>query len=245
MKLKVELTCKLCNETKKLSNSHIIPEFFFEPIYGNKKKKQAIETIIEPFKERPFPIGWRDPLLCKNCETKISKFENYVKDIWYNKKWFPFHSKNDTIVLSDLNYNKFKLFHLSVLWRASISKLEQFRHVKLSHHQDIIKNMLINEVAGDDSIYPFYAVAFTLNGRVHDRLILNPIVRNFKDHQLFVFVFGGCVWHYIVSNLQIEKYSEQQFKKDGKLYLKKYEWHEIPFIRDIQAARYEKIIRQS
>jgi hypothetical protein len=50
--------------------------------------------------------------------------------------------------INGLDYAMFKLFHLSVLWRAGVSTREEFRNVKLGSHEDVIRQMLLRDDPG-------------------------------------------------------------------------------------------------
>ena len=114
--------CKLCGENKKLCESHIIPEFCYKQIYNH--KHQIFERRIkegELSKSTP-QKGKREYLLCSKCEGILNtKYEKSFPKYWYGSDGLPKRIDSDHIVLKNADCNKFKLFHLSVIWRASVS----------------------------------------------------------------------------------------------------------------------------
>jgi len=65
-------------------------------------------------------------LLCKKCEGIINRFETYSATAWYEEGKYPNKVSNSAVRVTGLDYTLFRLFHLSVLSRASVSKREEF-----------------------------------------------------------------------------------------------------------------------
>jgi len=69
--------CALCLAPSQLQNSHIIPEFLYDPMYDaiHRFHVYSVEGKVE---RRLAQQGLREPMLCKNCETQIGVYERYV-----------------------------------------------------------------------------------------------------------------------------------------------------------------------
>ena len=94
-----------------------------------------------------------------------------------------------------------KLFQLSILWRASVSKLEIFGDVKLGPHEEYLRNMLINENPGKDYEYGCLQFAiFMEETKLADGLIMPPAIIRLDGFRLCRFTFGGLIWLYVVSS---------------------------------------------
>ena len=120
------MVCKLCKKDKKLLNSHIIPEFIYKPLYDEKHRFHVIST----YKTKHKPIeqkGIREKLLCADCEQHLSAYEGYAKKVLFGGVQISVQKENGGIVISEINYKYFKLFQLSILWRASVSNLKMFK----------------------------------------------------------------------------------------------------------------------
>jgi hypothetical protein len=91
--------------------------------------------------------GLKEKLLCDSCENIFSNLENYVKNMLYGGIELTFHKIGPrTWSVGGLDYIKFKLFQLSVLWRASVSTQEFFKSVNLGQkHESQIRKMLLDQ----------------------------------------------------------------------------------------------------
>lgn len=76
------MACRLCQKDKPLQNSHVVPEFFYKPSYD--KKHRIYARISGKLAHMP-PLqkGLREPLLCRDCEQKLSPYEKYNREILY------------------------------------------------------------------------------------------------------------------------------------------------------------------
>src|SRR5574337_198522 len=134
--------CRLCKEEKDLKCSHIIPEFLYKPLYDAKHRAVSLSEIEigqrRNFgKKRLIQKGLRERLLCSECEQLLNnRYEKYFKALWFDQGALPSTIESGvTFELHGLDYHKFKLFHLSVLFRAGVSSLPQFSQVKLGAHE--------------------------------------------------------------------------------------------------------------
>ncbi len=76
------MTCRLCQRHKPLQNSHVVPEFFYKPSYDEKHRIYArIGARLAGMP--PLQKGFREPLLCWDCEQKLSPYEKYNREILY------------------------------------------------------------------------------------------------------------------------------------------------------------------
>ena len=76
------MNCKLCLKQKDLQKSHLIPEFFYKPLYDEKHRFHVLTTTPEDkniFEQK----GIREKLLCYDCEQYFSQLEDYVRKVFY------------------------------------------------------------------------------------------------------------------------------------------------------------------
>ena len=102
--------------------------------------------------------------------------------------------------LSGVDYESFRLFQLSVLWRASISTLEFFSHVFLGNHQETIRRLLMSNNPGLSWQYGCVMCALISNQGILDDMMIQPDRLKLHGHTAYRFIFGGFMWIYIVSN---------------------------------------------
>jgi hypothetical protein len=172
--------CKLCDQHKELANeSHIIPKFIFKEIMGDDRKIYPIKIngsltnkqIIMPKKGLPTPYDKH--LLCLDCESVFNKLETYSKEAIYGNavmhvenpkvQGYVDQNGNPFSIIEKMDYTKYKLFLLSILWRAHISSRDMYKAVNLGPHADIIKKMIRNNDAGSCEDYPIIQTSYLLN----------------------------------------------------------------------------------
>lgn len=141
------MKCRLCQNSAELRNSHVIPEFLYEPLYDSKHRAMGVHGKGNK-KWRYLQKGLREKLLCQKCEQLLNDYyEKYFRNFWFVSSQIPFKCDIEKIYkISGIDYVKFKLFHLSILFRASISSLPTFSQVSLGPHEGKICEMLINQV---------------------------------------------------------------------------------------------------
>ena len=190
--------CKLCGKKRELRNSHIIPEFFFKPIYNNKHRVTVFQ--LEPHQNHIIQKGYRERLFCEDCEGKFSRYEDYVAKEWYQNNIIPKSTSQDVIKIESLDYKPFKLFHLSILFRASVSTKSIFENIDLGPHEYNIKELILEDDPGSKNRYTFFGKYLVHKGDLFDSFILQPLKTRLESHRAFIFFFGGVQWHYLVSS---------------------------------------------
>ncbi len=196
------MNCRLCNGEKPLKESHIIPRFFYRPMEWNGNNFRYQILGVHSIRVITGQGGIKERLLCEDCELKFSRFENYVSRTLYGGLELTFSKlTNRTWLISGLDYNKFKLFQLSILWRASVSSQEFFESVRLGEkHESEISKMLLDQNPGPPEKYLCILVAIIFDGNVIDDFILNPTYIRQDGHRVYRFIFGGFAWAYFVSS---------------------------------------------
>ena len=217
------MKCRLCLQERNLRKSHVIPEFFYKPLYDGKHRFHVLTTSTEE-KSIYLQKGVRERLLCKDCEMSISQVENYARHFFFappgpQDVGLQYEQHNDCIVIENIDYQKFKLFQLSILWRASIATSDPFSEVCLGPHEERIRQMLVDQDPGDQQLYPCVMVGIlrAVNTPLTEVIMLPTGVR-FHGHKGYRFVFGGCAWLFVVSHHRLILPSDDYvLTKDGKL----------------------------
>ena len=225
--------CGLCHKTTELQNSHIIPEFFYKPLYDSKHRMNAVPltpTETAHYKQK----GLREFLLCQECELKFSKYENYTRGIlWGGKSILIKHG--NPIIMSEIDYPTFKLFQLSLLWRASISTLDFFQNVQLGPVEERIRLMLLNEDPGDDTTYPCMIILFLRDESIPlQDLIMAPSRLKMHGHTVYRFVMGGGFWVWVASS-HAERFPRLDYilRADGSINIPLKRAEETPYFQDV------------
>ncbi|HAK78355.1 MAG TPA: hypothetical protein DCM71_15945 [Runella sp.] len=197
--------CKLCLKEKKLlKKSHIIPDFMYQKLYGSEHKlevftNKSLEQNNSKDIKRPSSGEYESNILCQECDNRIlSEYESYASKVLFtgnisNPQGNPIVKKYLSLdnvryaVLSNVDYRKFKLFLLSILWKSSISSRLFFREVNLNHYEEVIRKMLLNNDPGDELDFPITISHYWGHEDLRIDWILQP--RRFIDNNVEVFLF--------------------------------------------------------
>ena len=204
-----------------LCNSHIIPAFLYKQGYdGNGQILALKKGVIKP-KNLQHQEAY-EKLLCSECDGKVlnQKYETPFQKFWYLDKTLPTTINKDYLEINNVDYASFKLFHLSILWRASISSLKSYKFVSLKRkHEERIRKMLWNNDPGQPNEYQIFGTLLLSPGtnKVLDGFIMSPIVAIYEGTPVYMFVFGGCVWQYVIGNRPIEKFLPISLSTNGTL----------------------------
>ena len=153
--------CKLCKlERELIGRSHIIPEFLYKNsgLYDELHRIRlfSVEDLISGKKPSLPQSGVNDVnILCAECDNIRlgDRLENYAKKAIYGGGSLPadespnclnyFNDNNQTFAIcTNLSYTKYKLFLLSILWRASISSKSFFKRINIGEHEEVIRKMI-------------------------------------------------------------------------------------------------------
>jgi hypothetical protein len=229
----VQERCKLCNQKKEIVNSHILPEFLYENLYDDKHKVISVSSIPGE-KEHYIQKGLREHLLCKECETKFSQYEGYSSKILHSLPIKSMSSQNPYIELTNIDYLKFKLFQLSILWRSSIAKGPMFSAINLGQkHENNIHRMLLTEDPG--KYYQYGCLILIIqNPEKLDKLIWSPIKDRIEGHICYRFLISGIFWYFFVtSHSENNPYRYCFLSEEGILRLFMAPWSEKEIVHRI------------
>jgi hypothetical protein len=193
------MTCSLCGNDRELRKSHIIPEWVYTDLYDENHRFHRLTSTnkkVKPFEQK----GLREKLLCEDCEQRFSRFENYARRILKDGENISVHKYQDKIKITGINYSHFKLFQLSILWRASIAKNEMFSLVDIGPHENIIRTMLLEERAGEPTQYGCLMFGIINEKDVVTDLIDQPEALRIDGMRCYRFIFSGFVWVFFVAS---------------------------------------------
>ena len=199
------MSCRLCLRERPLCDSHIIPEFLYRPAYDEKRRLEVLRKVKAP--TRIIQKGFREKLLCEECEALFAKeYEGYFAQLWYMDSPLPRLVETRFIQLSGIDYARFKLFHLSILWRSSVSSLGPFSQVQLGPYEEPIRKMLLDRNPGADTANTVYATAILFPGtqQLMEGVLGSPAAQRFEYRRVYMYLFGGCTWYYVPSPKPIE-----------------------------------------
>ncbi len=206
--------CKFCNQERELCDSHIIPEFMYKPMYQEKHQFYELSNIK---KVRYHQKGLREKLLCKKCESFFSVYEGYAASVFRKISNYSLDYNKGFIIIPDVDYIKYKLFLLSVLWRMSISKKSVFKISSLGPYKERIHNLLLNKDPGKTYQYTFHQGIILLNGKQEKDLIVPPNSKRINGINTHSFVMHGMLFIINCVNHQINNQIPPSLKIDNNL----------------------------
>jgi hypothetical protein len=208
----------MCQGNKKLVKSHIIPEFMYKPLYDEKHRFDMID-FSQKKKRKFMQKGIREKLLCKKCEGILSPLEKYANGIFNGGIELRMEKENDRMIIEGLDYIKFKLFIISILWRASISNLDFFSKVKLKTNQENkLKEMILNNDPGELYEYNFIMITPLLQGRYLPDFHFVPDLVYVSGHRCYRFILNGIFWIIFTSKIAAKfPYKDYFLNENGRI----------------------------
>lgn len=186
--------CKLCGCDKKLVEAHIIPESLYP--FDRDKREPLIKVTNVPnrYKSRSAKGEYDRNLVCLECEQLFSEWDRYAHKLLAseppNQDYIRYRGKVLSFVVNDVEYDKLKLFFISLLWRASASTLCEFSVVKMGRFERELADMIQAADPGDAQTF-----AVTL-AKFDDPLatgILTPHRQRWSGINYWHFYLGGYV----------------------------------------------------
>jgi hypothetical protein len=215
--------CKLCRGEKTLLKSHIIPEFMYKSMYDEKHRFHCI-TLGREASDTQKQKGEWDRLLCGDCEQRFSRLERYASAILTGKTPIEIERRDPWMIeCGGIDYKLFKLFQLSILWRAGVSDRPIFKEVALGRHQEVLRRMLLDDDPGESYKYGCIMLAAMHKGKPVDSLILHPELARVDGQIVWRFVFAGFWWLYFCSGHKPNMQISSRFLQDsgvGYIFLK-------------------------
>ena len=204
--------CKLCGRTARLCRSHIIPEFIYAPLYDDKHRFTVLSAHAP---DRYAQQGLTERLLCDCCETQFSGYERYAADVMTGRLGHRSQMSGERIEIQGIEYRRFKLFQLSILWRASVSTLEFFELVSLGPFELSLREMLLSEDPGPPEKFGCTVVFASERGEQVNDTFFNPEGFRFAGHRLVKFFFAGSSWVFHCDGRRAPEYLRGLFLKEN------------------------------
>ena len=162
--------------------------------------------------------GLREKMLCEKCEGKLSKYEDYARRVLLGGREISIQKKPGMIIIGEIDYQTFKLFLLSILWRAGIARHDYFEQVTLGTHEKILRRMIMDGDPGEPHQYGCVIIPFFIEGKLLSGFMLNPAKIRLDGHTCYRFIFAGLTWVFYVSSHQPDQNKQEFFlSKAGNL----------------------------
>jgi len=200
--------CLLCGKFGQLAKiSHIIPKFMYKGM-ENEKNKIAVSILKNNVKiETEIEHRYFDKdILCLDCErVKLSQLDNYGNRVLFgdqkiNDSFRPTvleYPNTKVCIIENFDYLKFKLFLLSVLWRADISEHVFFDNINLSSRAEVIRQAILSKDLSscEDVKISIFGLMFNRNKLY--KVVAKPKHIVTESIDVYSFIIYGTVYNFI------------------------------------------------
>ncbi|GBE16555.1 hypothetical protein BMS3Abin15_00376 [bacterium BMS3Abin15] len=219
------MKCKLClRKVDLLKKSHIIPDFMHKEIFDEKHRMIKFTTQT-PNSETSVPSSeYESNVLCKKCDNEvIGNLETYVSRVLFGGR-VRVATKNyikpdglEFTQVSGLDYKKFKLFLLSLLWRASISSRSFFGNVNLGPYEDEIREMILKGDPFMSGDFPCIITSYRKHN-LPKEIVAEPKKIRLNTNIGYNFLIGGFMYIFkIIKNDKTKWILEAAVNKNGEV----------------------------
>src|SRR5262245_20501849 len=134
--------CRLCLTEGSLCDSHIYSKFLYNALYDEKHRVYGVRPFLDS-ENAVLQQGLREHMLCATCEQHLSRYEGYAAKVLRNLPELGSKPPGAVVRVLGIDYTKFKLFQLSLLWRAGVTRQMSFREVNLGPHEERLRRMVL------------------------------------------------------------------------------------------------------
>lgn len=214
--------CQCCKEERELIKAHIVPRCFYLD-YKEVGGYKSVDFSNGKWKQQQCGV-YDNEILCSTCDNEIlGKLDNEARKILFEEfKKYPEKSSNTGIIYhlktGDFNYDLLRKFFISIIWRASISNLNDFKYVDLGKYEKIALQNIKGE-RFDDNLFKclvfkspenkqFNRVVYIEHARLFNANIYNIVMASYS-----ITIFINCSG----MPLSEKKFFEQLFITKDKL----------------------------
>ncbi len=205
----------------------------YKGIHDDKHRMLVANLIEVESKLKWAQSGYHEKyILCKNCESLLSKLERYIANILYGTNLDKSITIEKTIskdgvrsiFIKNIEYDTFKLCFLSILWSAHISQISFFKKMKIIDHEKAIREMILSKNGLEENDFKLGIIGVQKYDDSLINVVLDPEVISVENGKVAIFFINGFFYF-------IELNPHSGFKIFNKCYLKKEGEIEIPLLR--------------
>ena len=120
-----------------------------------------------------------------------------------------------SIFITNIDYRRFKLCLLSILWRAHISRNPFFKKIDIGDNADRIRRMLLSNDPGEESEFKISIVAVK-NSTGLIRMVLDPAVLKIGQGHAAVFFINGIFYFIdLIPNSDLSLFQKNYLTRSG------------------------------
>lgn len=176
------------------------------------KNKKIVETNLHNFKEATYrPTGIYDQyILCNECDNEvIGGLESYAAKYFYDNKDIELTVEEDehiiNLMFKGIDYKKFKLFLISILWRASVSKQKMFDEINLgTKYDETARKMILEGRPGKRDDFPTCIIGLKSDQNLVLKTIVAPRRLKADGNTAYMFFINGLFYWFNISPYNME-----------------------------------------
>lgn len=210
----------------------------------DEKHRAITVTSIKGEKEKYIQKGLREHLLCGACETQLSIYEGYSSRIIKSVPSFPRDRTGNFLITPKVDYKKFKLFQMSILWRASIANGPWFASVNLGNQEERLRKMIYEGKPGMS--HNFGCVMYVApNADRLKQIIWSPVKDVVEGKFVYRFQTGNLFWFFFITSFPKQHSMRSWFlSEDGNLPILIAQMNEEEIIQRIAGLFAEKYSKE-
>lgn len=189
------MICKLTGKEGPQAKAHIIPESFF---LIDKSEKQPLKLVTNTkgvYPKRIWKGVYDDTIVTQEGEKIFLEWDDYAFKflVEHFNSAKPLEHEGSIVAYryDEFDYNKLKLFFLSVLWRAGASSHPFFKRVDLGPHMEVLKKAILESDPGDPDFYATILASF--DDDQSWAKMMDPFPERYDDIQFYRFYLGNFI----------------------------------------------------
>lgn len=225
--------CALCQLSKTLQKSHILPEFLYDDVYDDLHSY----VVLSPAPNAPARRrrkGVYERLLCLDCDQRrLGRLDDYAAKVFKGGIELEITDQADRLIVGNLSYPTFKLWQMSLLWRCGVSRSVGFEATELGPHAELLRAMLLEERPGQPYQYGC-TVVLPSSHTVTRHFIHPPEPITIEGQRCYRASFGALWWLFTASSHSAAfPFQEGFLREPGVLSIFKEADHSSAFIRKL------------
>lgn len=186
--------------------SHIASKFIWENsgLTKGRNKFDLISSTDPKTSRFHQQDGIKEFLCCRDCEGKMSRWEDAAKRVWFNEN-SPFRHPQPHVTgyeIGQIPYREIKLFFMSMLWKMAVSEDPYYCAVNLGADEPRLRRLLVAEDAAEPWRYGCMVSLLMHGGTLLGDYFSQPAQwdsGNHPDHKFFCHVAAGVMLLHIAS----------------------------------------------
>lgn len=188
--------CRFCGKTTKLIKAHIVPQKFYTYPIATEEDKQLILVSENKHYKPKCPIGVYDEnILCAECDGAFGIYDEEIQKLLLAD--IRRYKRKDVESLYEIpftafDYQKLRLFFVSMLWRASISSNDVFKHIKFGVKYEKLSLAILKDPKLDSDNFALIIMKLKSCEKAPiEKVFIQPTSCRIKGVNFYRFVFSG------------------------------------------------------